>query len=77
MQAVLNAGSAFSPLDEELGLLPGRYTPRLQESMVRLGAKLPYRQAQEELAHFCHTEVGEKTVRDETIETESGAVSDK
>ena len=68
MQAVLNAGSAFSPLDEELGLLPGRYTPRLQESMVRLGAKLPYRQAQEELAHFCHTEVGEKTVRDETIE---------
>lgn len=69
MQAVLNAGSVFSPLDEELGLLPGRYTPRLQESMVRLGGELPYRQVQEELAYFCHTPVGEKTVRDKTMET--------
>ena len=68
MQAVLNAGTAFSPLDEELGLLPGRYTPRLQEGMVRLGAKLSYRQAQEELAHFCRIQVGEKTIREETKE---------
>jgi hypothetical protein len=71
MQAVLNAGTAFSPLDEELGLLPGRYTSRLQEGMVRLGAKLSYRQAQEELAHFCRIQVGEKTIRDETKEAGS------
>lgn len=69
MQAVLHAGSVFSPLDEELGLLPGRYTPRMQESMVRLGAKLPYRQVQEEIEYFCRTYVGEKTVRDETMES--------
>ena len=66
MQAVLNAGSAFFPLDEELGLLAGQYTPTLQESMVRLGAKLPYRQAQEEIASTAHTSIGEKTIRDAT-----------
>ena len=31
-----------SPLDEELVLLPGPLTPRLQESAVRLGAGVPF-----------------------------------
>lgn len=35
--------------------------------MVRLGAKLPYRQAQEELEKFTHTRMGEKTIRDLTM----------
>ncbi len=32
--------------------------------MVRLGGKLAYRQAQEELGKFTHTQIGEKTIRD-------------
>jgi hypothetical protein len=48
-------------------LLPGQYTPTIQESMVRLGGKLPYRQAQEELEKFTHTQIGEKTIRDLTM----------
>ena len=31
----------FSPLDEELGLLPGRLTPRLQEALTRLSTWIP------------------------------------
>lgn len=40
----------FSPLDRQLGLLPGGYTPQVQEAMTRLGSRMPYREAQEELA---------------------------
>ena len=48
-------------------MLPGQYTPTIQESMVRLGGKLAYRQAQEELGKFTHTQIGEKTIRDLTM----------
>lgn len=47
--------------------MPGHYTPTIQESMVRLGGRLPYRQAQEELQKFMHTQIGEKTIRDLTM----------
>jgi hypothetical protein len=57
---------AFFPLDEELGLLGGSYTPSLQEAMTRLGAKLPYEQAREEINQFCHTLVSEPTIRRQT-----------
>ncbi|MBE7532248.1 MAG: hypothetical protein HND44_21560 [Chloroflexi bacterium] len=40
----------FFPLDRQLGLLPGGYTPQVQEVMTRLGSRMPYREAQEELA---------------------------
>jgi hypothetical protein len=60
-------GVSYFPLDEELGLLPGHYTPTLQESMVRIGAKLSYRQAQEELGRLTHTRMGEKPIRDLTM----------
>jgi len=63
-----NVGMAFFPLDEELGLLPGIYTPQLQESMTRLGAKMAYKQAQEELHQFCHTLVSEATLRRHTMQ---------
>jgi hypothetical protein len=46
--------------------LPGSYTPSLQEAMTRLGAKLPYEQAREEIERFCHTEVSEPTLRRHT-----------
>jgi hypothetical protein len=66
MAVVRFAGVAFFPLDEELGLLPGSYTPTLQEAMTRLGAKLPYEQAREEIARFCHSVVSEPTLRRQT-----------
>ncbi len=68
MVVVLNVGAAFFPLDEELGLLGGSYTPQIQEAMSRLGAKMPYGQAKEEIERFCHTLVSEPTIRRQTME---------
>lgn len=36
----------FSPLDEELELLPGRLSPTLHNVVARLGAAMPFRQVQ-------------------------------
>ena len=63
MVAARNVGRAIFPLDEELGLLTGRYTPRLQEAMTRLGSKVPFQQAAEEIKAFWKTEISEPTVR--------------
>ena len=49
--APVAAGSVF-PLDEELELLPGRLTPGLGEILVRLGAWMPFAQAQRFLADW-------------------------
>ena len=46
-----------------MGLLAGRYTPRLQETITRLGSKLPFREAVEEVASSHHTAVSEPTCR--------------
>ena len=35
----------FFPLDDHLALLPGRFTPHIQEVMVRFGAWMPFDQA--------------------------------
>ena len=56
-------GLSLFPLDEELGLLSGRYTPRLQEAMARLGGQLPFREAVEELGHSYHPAISEPTCR--------------
>lgn len=54
----------FSPLDETLGLLAGvRFTPWLVESIVRLGALVPFSQVPALLAHFTGTHVSAATVR--------------
>ena len=68
MVAVQNVGRAIFPLDEELGLQPGRHTPRLQEAMTRLGSKLPFQQAADEKKAFWRTEISEPTVRRTTHE---------
>jgi len=44
-------------------LLAGRYTPRLQEAMTRLGSKLPFREAVDEIAAGYHTAISEPTCR--------------
>ncbi len=57
------AGPAFSPLDDELGLLPGELSVTLAEGAVRLGMHLPFAQAAEELAFFWGVDLEETTVR--------------
>lgn len=56
------AGRAFSPLDEELALLPGSLTPSLQESVTRLGTWMPFGRVVAELAYFTGTLVSRPTV---------------
>jgi hypothetical protein len=52
----------FFPLDDELALLPGALTPRLQESRVRLGTLLPsFDLAAAELAFHTGVEVHRTT----------------
>jgi len=53
----------FSPLDEELGLLPGKLTPRLQQSVVRMGAWMPFERAAGELEYLLGVELSEPRVR--------------
>ena len=53
----------FSPLDEALGLGSGELSPRLVEAVARLGAKLPFAQAAEEIGRFWGVWVSEDTVR--------------
>lgn len=53
----------LSPLDETLGLGPGELSPRLVEALVRLGAKLPFAQAADEVGRFWGVWVSEDTVR--------------
>jgi hypothetical protein len=55
------AGRAFSPLDEELELLPGDLTPSLQEDLVRLGTWMPFERAAQELQYFRRTDVSRPT----------------
>lgn len=63
----------FSPLDEELGLLPGNLTPRLQEALVRLSTHIPsFAKAARELSWFTGAQVHPDTTR---VRTEAaGAV---
>jgi hypothetical protein len=60
---VATVESVFSPLDEELQLLPGQYTPQMQGTMTRLGSKMPFKQAVEEVWLNEHTYVEESTLR--------------
>ena len=56
-------GSGFSPLDEELALGPGAFSPFLRESIVRLGTRMPFEQVPSDLAFFTEVPVGEETAR--------------
>lgn len=56
-------GRGFSPLDEELGLLPGVLTPRLQEQVAHLGAWMPFAPAAQMLRRFTGVAVSAATAR--------------
>ncbi|MGB8648559.1 MAG: ISKra4 family transposase, partial [Anaerolineae bacterium] len=66
MPLARSAAQGFFPLDEELALLPGLLTPALQEALVRLSTRLPFRQAVEELARLKQVTTTEATVRRHT-----------
>jgi len=59
-------GTGFSPLDEELALLPGSLTPSLVEQLVRLGAWLPFGPAAGLLTAFWKVPISEPTARRRT-----------
>jgi hypothetical protein len=58
------AEPGFFPLDEELALLPGKLTPRLQEALIRLSTQQPsFAKAARELTFFTGTTVHPDTAR--------------
>ena len=59
--SVPRVGRAFSPLDDELELLPGTLTPSLQEDLVHLGTWLPFGKAAAQLRRFRQTDVSRPT----------------
>ena len=63
MGNVRSVERAFSPLDEELGLLSESLTPRLAESVVRMGTWMPFGRAAQELEHLLGVQVSEASVR--------------
>ena len=63
MRCVPSVAWGFFPLDEELGLVPGHLTPRLQESLTRLGTWMPFGRAVKELEFFTGVPISEATVR--------------
>lgn len=63
---IWSAGSVdtgFFPLDEQLGLLSCPYSPCLLEAIVRLGTRLPFDQAAEEVRLLCGVALSGETVR--------------
>jgi hypothetical protein len=74
MAPVPNVVGGIFPLDEELGLLPGRLTPRVCESLVRLGTWIPsFAQAARELAWFTGVTISRETAR--TLTEQAGAAA--
>ena len=63
MGSVRSAGRGFSPLDEELGLLPGALTPQLQEQLAHLGTWMPFGPAAQLFARFTGVVVSPATAR--------------
>ncbi len=58
--------AVFSPLDEELGLGRGQFTPSVYEGVTRLSTWMPFGQAVKEAAHYLHVTLSEATVRRHT-----------
>jgi hypothetical protein len=63
MPSARPAGPGFFPLDEELALGAGAFSPYLQQCLVRLGTWLPFTQVPEGLAHFTKVTVSRETAR--------------
>src|SRR5437588_9279726 len=68
-------GSAFFPLDEELGLLSGGLTPRGEETLVRLSTWMPYESARELLEDLLGVRVSKATAHRATLATGTAALA--
>lgn len=66
MAPVPPVGQDFSPLDEELALLPGSVSPQYQDHLVRLAVWMPFERAAEMLEALTGVQVSEATVRRQT-----------
>jgi hypothetical protein len=65
-------GPGISPLDEELGVSGGAFSPYLVEAMVRLGTELPFERVPNLLSFFTQVGIGEETAR--VVTERAGAV---
>lgn len=76
MRVAQAAGGVFFPLDEELALLPGALSPRLQEMLVRLSTWLPsFAQAAEAMGWCVGVRVSEAATRRHTEAAGAAAVA--
>ena len=76
MAPVLPVGSAFFPLDEQLGLSSGGLTPRGEETLTRLSTWMPYESARELLADLLGVRVSKATARRATLATGQATLAD-
>lgn len=63
MEPARTVGRVFSPLDEELALLPGTLAPRQQGHLVQLGSWMPFRHASRVLEELLGVSVSPETAR--------------
>ena len=75
MPSARPAGRVFSPLDEELALLPSTFSPFLHQCIVRLGTLIPFTQVPEQLAALIGVTVSRETVRRLTEEAGAAQVA--
>jgi hypothetical protein len=67
-------GSAFFPLDEQLGLGGAGMTPRAEETLARLASWMPYARAQELLEDLVGVQVSKATARRTTLAAGTAAL---
>ncbi len=53
----------FSPLDDELALWPGAFSPTLVQGAVRLGTWVPFERLPELLRHFTGAQLSASTIQ--------------
>jgi hypothetical protein len=75
MESAPSVGSAFFPLDEQLGLVSGGLTPRAEETLVRLSTWMPYEAARELLSDLLGVQVSKATARRATLHTGQAQLS--
>lgn len=66
MRGARRVEPSISPLDEELELMPGSWTPLMHESQVRLGTWMPFGRAAKEFEFHHGAKVDAETVRRNT-----------
>lgn len=66
MEPVRSAEQGFFPLDEELALLPGELTPRIEDHLAHLASWMPFRRGAQMLSRLLGVQISEATIRRHT-----------